>query len=91
MSRGGTVPPVSPSVDGTAGMCHVPSDSSPVLSFVSSSPKSPVFSGASVGRVQRRVNSAFMPAGHATGDVGHDHAMAVDKVVCGLRLRDFAM
>ena len=47
------------------------------------------------GSVRRQGAAAgeqrVLPAGHAAGDVGHDHAMAVDKVVCGLRLRDFAM
>ena len=47
------------------------------------------------GSVRRQGAAAgeqcILPAGHAAGDVGHDHAMAVDEVVCGLRLRDFAM
>ena len=32
-----------------------------------------------------------LTTGHAAGDVGHDHAMTMNQVIGGLRLRDFLM
>ena len=91
MSRGGTVPPVSPfrgrhrrhvqhAERFLAGIVFRQFQPE-VAGFFRERPSA----GAAAG--EQRV----LPAGHAAGDVGHDRAMAVDKVVCGLRLRDFAM